>query len=223
MAGSIKNSQLKPQKRLIKDKIYLELQNQIIIGELKPKERLTELDIARQFTCSQAPVREALQKLEEEGLVELIPYTGVFVTEISNEEIKELFEYRQLIELNALDKAFQLLSKKDFGVLSAMIDGMREAAKDDDIGRIVTYDMQFHRYIVEKSGKKVTLKIWTNIDLQVRRFIAYAHPRYFDDLEEIADAHVPLLEYLSQGDIPNAKKEFVKHIDIGKLLDKLNL
>ncbi|NEU30461.1 GntR family transcriptional regulator [bacterium LRH843] len=213
----------KPKKLLIKDKVYLELQNQIVIGELKPKERLTELDLASQFGCSQAPVREALQKLEEEGLVDLIPYTGVFVTEISFEEIKELFEYRRLIELNALNKAFHLFSKKDFEILEQEIEMMRQAAKDNDIGRLVVHDMQFHRYIVEKAGKKTSLTIWSRIDLQVRRFIAHTHPKYFDNLEEIADTHLPLLRYLRESDIYHAKKELEKHTDLGQLMDVLQL
>lgn len=213
----------KTEKKLIKEVIYHELKKKIIIGSLKQRQRIVELDIAKQFQCSQAPVREALQKLEEEGLVESIPYTGTFVTEIFYDEIKELFDYRRQIELNALRKSIYFMSQQEIHNLINIIEKMKDAGKEGNIYSIISFDMEFHRNIVEKAGKKISLNIWSRLDLHVRRFIATAHPRYFENLEEIAEKHYPLIEVLQEGSIEKAEKAFSEHININDILKKLNL
>ncbi|MCM3715644.1 GntR family transcriptional regulator [Alkalihalobacillus oceani] len=211
------------EKKLLKQKIYSELQQRILTGELQPRERLVELEIAGWFSCSQAPVREALQKLEEDGFVELIPFTGSFVTALSVEEMKELFEYRKMIELNAVKKVIDYLTNKDLEVLADTIQLMREAAAEKDLGKLISYDMFFHRYLVEKTGKTISLKIWSRIDMHVRRFIAHTHPRYFHKLEDIAETHVALFEALKNRDVQQAVETFTSHMEVNDMLTKLGL
>ncbi|NEU30364.1 GntR family transcriptional regulator [bacterium LRH843] len=211
-----------PSKRLIRQKVHLELQNRIVIGELKPKEFLREKDIASEFKCSLASVREALQKLEEEGLVERIPFVGPFVTALSSEELKDLYEYRKLIELNALDAFIRNVTRTDLQVLEDTIDLMRQAASANDIRNLLSYDMFFHKYIVKKSGKTISLKLWSRIDLHIRRFMAFTYPLYLT-LIETAENHVPLLEALEKGDPDIVKEVFTKHIIFEPAIEKLNL
>lgn len=213
---------IKLAKKSKKEEIYEQLKNEIILGDIAPRERIVEQGIAQKYNSSQAPIREALLKLQEDGLVDLIPYTGAFVTEVNYEEIKELFEYRQLIELNALKNGMHLFTKRDLSELEEIINEMKLAGENNELSKLISYDMSFHRIIVEKSRRKISLNIWHKLNLHISRFIATVHPLYFEDLEDVAKTHQPLLNALKQKELNKAKKELTKHLDIEPILQKVS-
>ncbi|WP_102347221.1 GntR family transcriptional regulator [Bacillus sp. Marseille-P3661] len=210
-------------KKSKKDMIYEQLKNEIILGVMKPKDRIIELGIAEKFGSSQAPIREALLKLQEDGLVDMIPYTGSFVSDVNFQEIKELFEYRRSIELNALKAVIHLLTKDDIEGLEKLLAEMKEAGKKKNLAALISCDMNFHRKIIEKTRKTISLSIWLKLDLHIRRFIAAVHPTYYANLEEIADEHYPLLVALKERDLAAAQKAFNVHFNIDPILKKLNI
>jgi DNA-binding GntR family transcriptional regulator len=213
----------KISKKSIKEVVYEQLLEQIMNGALPPRARIIEMEIAHTFDCSQAPIREALQKLQEDGLVELIPYTGAFVTNLGLEEMHECFEYRRMIELNALKKSLHLLSSKDFTRLHEHIEQMSIAASQRDLSVLVAHDMAFHRTILEKSEKRISLQMWSKLNLHVRRCIMMGHPKVYDNWEEIASTHIPLLEALKNGSYEEAEHQFRNHLNVEPLLEKLKL
>ncbi|WNF36290.1 GntR family transcriptional regulator [Bacillaceae bacterium IKA-2] len=208
-------------KKSKKEFIYEELKNEIILGTLQPRDRIIELAIAEKFNSSQAPIREALLKLQEDGLVELIPFTVAFVSEISFDEIKELFEYRRIIELNDLKNGIYLLTTQDFLSLEKIIIDMKEAGKQKELSTLISCEMLFHRKVIEKAQRKMSLNIWKKLDIHISRFIASVHSKYFEDLEEIALKHEPLLHVLKQKNLDEAKKIFSEHLNVEPIIQKI--
>lgn len=197
---------------MVSQKIYDQLRSDIIAGRLQPNDRLTELELAEQFQSSQAPVREALQRLQEQGFVRIVKHTGTFVTEISTDEMKELFELRSVIERNAVKHAIYKSRKEDHEQLQDIVHEMQEAADENDLEKLIQQDMAFHQWIITKSGKKMLLQVWHLIDAQIRRYLNVTHPLFFNDLQDICDKHVTLLDHVLSGDVAQAEQAFEQHI-----------
>lgn len=204
------------KKRLgsLADQVYEHLRADIIYGRLLPDERLVELEIAANMGTSQGPVREALQRLEREGLVERRAHRATFVTPISPQEIYEYFEIRRVVEGFAMRHAMVYIGESECNVLQGLVDEMQHAGQADDMARLVESDMAFHRHICEWSGSVVLLETWKPLYSQIQRFVAQNHRRYFADLAEIADVHQPIVDAVKSGDADTAVRLIQEHMHI---------
>ncbi len=196
----------------LSDQVWEQLRSDIIYGALEPGERIVELKVAEQMGTSQGPVREALGRLEYEGLVERHARSGTFVTAISHDEMFELFSVRALVEHFAIRRAVAKLDDTQIDELSQIVDLMRDAADRNEWGELVEYDMSFHLRICEWSGSKTLHQIWLPLYSQIQRFITHTHPRYFSDLHEIAEAHQPVLTVLKAHDAQAAGDLIQEHV-----------
>ncbi len=197
--------------RSLADHIYASLRSAIIYGRLAPGARLTELEIARQFGASQAPVREALLRLEREGLVERRARSATYVAPLVEDELLALLAIRTTIERFAAERAAKTITPEQCDALAALVAAMRAAAARDDIAALVEHDMRFHRRLCEWSGSAALLRAWSPLAAQIERFVAQTR-RYFPDLAEVADSHEPLLAALRAHDGTAAAHLVEEHI-----------
>ena len=113
--GGIMNSNLKKykikEKETLNQKVYQSIKNMIFDGELQGGDKLNEVDIANALGVSATPVRETFRMLSMEGLVEIIPYKGVFVRKYTLEEIKSVYECRRALENLAIELAIDKLDE----------------------------------------------------------------------------------------------------------------
>jgi len=214
------------QKRVAKlaslsDQVYHHLHTAIIRAELHPGEKLVELDIAAQMGTSQGPVREALQRLEHDGLVERRARSATFVTTISTDEMYELFSVRSVIEGFAIQRAAQKITAAQCAELDALIQKMVEAANEKDLISLAEYDMRFHRQIVEWSGSTSLLRVWTPLSSQIQRFIVQSHPLHYPNFVEVGTRHQPIVDALRQRDADGAVRAMQEHIML--IWSKINL
>lgn len=200
------------QRTLLRDQVASALRTSILSGALAPGTRLIELKIAQQMATSQGPVREALQRLAEEGLVVTLQHKGTFVTELSTEDMRELFLLRQQVEAFAARKIAPTMDVLRVQRLQHLMQAMEEAAEQDDFPGLLEHDMAFHRQVCEWAANPVFLQLWKVLDGQVRRFILQTHPSYFANLSEIAATHRPLVEALASGDPKRAAVAFSDHV-----------
>jgi GntR family transcriptional regulator, rspAB operon transcriptional repressor len=121
------------------------LKRDIMLGDLPPGEILTELELAERFGCSQGTVREALQQLQEEGLVWRNGHRGTQVSDCTEAEAIEMFRVRQQIEGNGIVRVMRHPSRSLVADLNEMIGGMIDAAEADDELRLAAFDRDFHR------------------------------------------------------------------------------
>ena len=194
------------------DQLYDHLRHDIISGTLPPGAKLVELEIAAQMGTSQGPVREALQRLERDGLVERRARSATFVTSISTGEMFELFSIRSSIETFAIRRAAQTITPEQCDELGELIAKMAQAGALHEMIPLAEYDMQFHRRIVEWSGSANFVRTWTTLSNQIQRFIVQTHPEHYPDFVEIGTRHQPILDALCAHDADAAERTIRENI-----------
>jgi DNA-binding GntR family transcriptional regulator len=192
--------------------VYEHLRLAIISGEVAQGEKLVEMDIAAQMGTSQGPVREALQRLEHDGLVERRARSATFATNISIDETHELFAVRNTIEGFAVRHTAQKITQAQCDELDDLIRKMADAGRQQELMTLSQYDMQFHRRIVEWSDRAGLLRVWTPLSNQIQRFIVQSHPLHYPDFVEIGTRHQPILDALRCHDGDAAVRAMQEHI-----------
>ncbi len=206
-------SRLRYERRpSLADQIETSLRQAIIEGELRAGTRLVELEIARQAGTSQAPVREALQRLEQDGLVERKSRSATFVTPIAWDEMHDVFLVRTMVEGLAIRRVAQCITAEQVAQLQRLVAEMAVAGLDNDIKGVVAADMTFHRLILEWSDNHTLVRIWTPLYAQLHRLLVTTHPYMFRSLEEVAEKHQPVVEALIAHDPERAAQAMQEHI-----------
>jgi DNA-binding GntR family transcriptional regulator len=144
------------------------LRDAIMSGELSPGEHLNERAIARQMGISRVPVREAIQQLEHEGLVINTPNRGSFVRYFDEQDIKEIFDLRAVLEGLACQIIVQggKLEAADFELLQGYVQDQQKAIAAGDYDGWVDAEIQFHTFICKKAESKRLLEMWQNLHVQ---------------------------------------------------------
>lgn len=208
-----------PRQRF-SDTIYQNLKNRIENGELTPKEHLGESLLANQFHTSQGPVREALSRLEQEGLIEKIPFKGSFVKEIDDEEILKIFELRMMLEGLALKWFIQQIDSRAIAALQEHVDGMKQAADKKDIRALVEKDMSFHQGIIDAAKSSDLLSMWLMLYSKTRMAIANNNRLPNQDLNIIVKRHQNILDFIARRERDQAIAANNKHLAC--LLENIN-
>lgn len=164
----IENSPIR--KEVLRDKIADVLRRWILNGTLQPGERIIELNISRKLNVSRAPLREALWALERQGLVEIRPHHGATVTMLSEQSIREIFEIREILELQAARKLRKNLDAASAKTLKRALAGLKEAAKARDMARFSEADFEFHKTLWKLSGNRHLQEVLESLSA---RFFGY--------------------------------------------------
>ncbi len=196
----------------LSDQVYDHLRFAIINSNLQPGEKLVELEIAAQMGTSQGPIREALQRLERDGLVERRARSATYVTTISIDGIYELFSIRKTIESFAIQRTARTITTEQCDYLDELIQKMAASGSQKEINTLADYDMQFHRSLVEWSGSPSLLYAWMPLSSQIQRFIVQTHPQQYPDFVEVGTRHQPIVEALRRQDSNGAAQAVQDHI-----------
>ena len=199
------------------DSAYEAVRSAILAGDLEPGSRLSEAVIAREMGISRAPVREALRMLERSGLVNQQHNKGYRVSAFSDDDFFELATLRFALESLAVRLAIE--SEELVPKLESVLDEIRGAEKSGDPVKAVMLDRHFHEEILIASGHGRLRAVWTGLRDQVELAVANTN-RSFPTLEGLADAHVPLLEAIRDGDLEQVEKALEIHILNGPLIKK---
>jgi DNA-binding GntR family transcriptional regulator len=205
------------------------LREEIITGELAPGQQLKQDTLCAEFASSPAPVREALRQLESEGLVVHRPNHGVFVAEITEDDLLGLLlPVRLAIESHAVPRAAARLHAEGvgerggsgkggggegggFGELEAIVAAMRAAAARGNLALVNELDVRFHDLTVQMSGSVQALQLWRSVQPRIRAQIYRLAPRHAD-LAEIVLEHSELLDALRVGDPGMLRELLTEHI-----------
>jgi DNA-binding GntR family transcriptional regulator len=190
------------------------LREEIVSGRLEPGERLIEERLSTELATTRGAVREALRRLEHEGLVISFPYRGSVVLGVVEEEVHEvLIPIRVTLERYCFAKALPLLSDDDFAELGKCVWSMEEAARTRDLKRIVEADLGFHEKVLERARRPHALQIWRSIAPRIRAyFLRYGK---FRDLAVIVEEHRQLLAALQTRDPDVLLPVLHEHIAVG--------
>jgi len=138
----------------VRERVYLYLKSSILSGRFDPGERLTEEHIAENLKVSRTPVREALHKLESEGLIKPRKKRGFIASRDSKEEVEELLELRAILEGYALRLISEKISEETLDRLNGLIDKADEALRLNRIDEVFKWNTQFHDNLHELISEK---------------------------------------------------------------------
>jgi DNA-binding GntR family transcriptional regulator len=174
------------------------LLERIIGGVYRSGDRLVELQLAKEFGSSQAPVREALRDLEKAGLVTIKPRRGSFVNDYRARTQHEIYTVRGALEEAAMRLAMPRL-KRNTGALSAHLEGMREAARTLNLDAMLDHSVLFHRVIMHAADNELLLRMWESLLVEIHSRKTLLQPNI--DLFAVAESHAPILDAIESGDV----------------------
>ena len=206
------------QIRRPRDVVYDSLRRQIMLNELRPEAALTELGMAREHGCSQGTIREALFRLQQEGLVTRSGHRGTVVTRLDPEEAEEILALRRRIEIRGAARAVHNLDQATPARLRAIQAEMEAAAQRSDEYALIELDMAFHLAIFRLSALDALEQILTRCALHSHRSKLWA-PGHRRALIETAHRHQILFDRLAARDGDGLTRAIADHIDTIVLRD----
>jgi len=213
-----------PKKDLKEDfqKLIERLENMILTGGFQPRERLVELNLAKELEVSRFWVRDAFKILETKGLIEVIPYKGAMVCDVDEHEIENIFEVRVELESLATRKAAENAQKSDIKYLKRMARKFAESLKNGDLGVMISANEDFHNYIYELSQNPALIQIINQLKAQshILRYHAWASP---DVIKRIQKEHKLLIGAIDNKDFKLLDDLARRHISYSKDTYLLNL
>lgn len=195
----------------LRDVVFNTLRTAIITGEFAPGERLMEISLAERLGVSRTPVREAIRKLELEGLVIMIPRRGAEVARITEAGLKEVLEVRCALEELAVELACMRIDEEGLEQLKKAHQEFVEAVKNGDTLEITNQDEAFHECIFEQSRNKRLLQMVNNLKEQMFRYrMEYVKEKSYH--QELISEHEKMLEAIVDRDVTAAKAIMKHHI-----------
>jgi DNA-binding GntR family transcriptional regulator len=187
------------------------LRNAILSGRLRPGAGLVETALAEQMKVSRAPIREAIQILENDGLVETIAYKGKRVKPLTIREVSEIFSLREVFEVMAVGRILE--TGVSLQALRVHCDSMTTAAAAKNFEALVAADEAFHHTLIALADHDLLLASWKNLYLRIHQIMALRN-RNEDNLDEVASNHPPIVDALEAGNNDLAIKLIADHTRI---------
>lgn len=187
------------------------LRSAILSGRLRPGTGLVETALAEQMNVSRAPIREAIQILEHDGLVETIAYKGKRVKHLNAREVAETYSLREVYEVMAVRRILENGASLD--ILREHCDAMIAAAGAEDFEALVAADEAFHHALIALADHDLLLASWKNLYLRIHQIMALRN-RDEHNLDEVARNHPPIVQALADGDHDGAIKLISDHTRI---------
>lgn len=162
----------------------------IINGSMRPGTPVVEMVLAEQLNVSRAPVREAIQILEADGLIESEPYKGKRVKPLTIKGVEELYSLREQFEAFAIRRVIE--RQADVSELHTHSDAMFAAAERGDLAALNVADEAFHRALIRLADHSLMLSLWDNLYLRIRQIMALRNSAN-RDLRAVARNHPPII------------------------------
>ena len=190
----------------LRDVVFNTLRKAILRGELKPGERLMEIQLANKLGVSRTPIREAIRKLELEGLVLMIPRKGAEVAQITEKNMQDVLEVRKALEELSVQLACERITPEQ-------VEEMKMAAEDfRKVLKIAEADVKFHDIIFAATNNQRLITLLNNLREQMYRFrVEYLKQK--ECYPQLLEEHDKLIALISGGEVEEACELMGCHID----------
>ncbi len=202
---------------LLADQVYHNLSHAILTRQIKPGQHLVEQPLADQLSVSRISVREAIRRLAQDGLVEIIPSRGSFVVNLTAEDVREIYQLRSALEIIALKEIMTKQAHPNFAALDQIITKMIALEQKEDRLQGATLDNQFHRTLMGLSGLERTVRIWEQMSTQITMVIYTVSSRY-PSYQGLVERHAKMVHLIRSGDYDKAREYLQDHIQEGAKL-----
>jgi len=187
------------------------LRERIVAGAAAPGSRIIELEVARQLGVSRSPVREALLRLSEEGLVAILPYRGAIVVPLQQRRFVELTEFRLALEYFALERLVERNDPLALSRLQKRVAALRSALRAANRETIVSEDLALHRELVATADNALLERAYDGLLAQIRLYIGVTSARY-ERAEDLAVEHDAVLAAVRRRDLSAARALLGAHV-----------
>jgi DNA-binding GntR family transcriptional regulator len=193
------------------ERAYNTLKEAILSGSLTPGAHLAEVELAEALGISRTPVREAIFRLRNDGLVDPVPGGGSVVHTLSSDEIRELFIIREALEQVSVRECASRADHADFAVLNRLLGEQRKAKTSGNVERFLDADERFHFEICRLAGLSQTVGLLISLRERMRQagLGAVAQP---NRMKRVLEEHTAILRALESGDGDNAVRAIDKHL-----------
>ena len=196
----------------LRDVIFDTIRQAITTGELKPGERLMEVTLARKMGVSRTPVREAIRRLELEGLIKMTPRRGAYVANLTIKDIIDVLEIRASLDSLATALSAKRATQNDVKELKQIHSQFEKVVKAENLQGSIKRDVEFHEVIYRSSGNEKLIRISNNLREQFHRFRVI----FLKDLvspKELIKEHLNILEAIEKKNSDLAAKQAKTHVE----------
>jgi DNA-binding GntR family transcriptional regulator len=201
-------------RRVLSDDVTAQLRDAIVTGVLAGGTRLREDDLAASMSVSRGPIREALVRLEREGLVIIERYKGARVAELYRDDLDQIFSLRKALESLAAEWACRKATPEDIKRLSAPLDRFIATERDDRTPEFVTnLDIEFHDALIAAAHHERLNRAWDGLRAQVYSFLSTRMALRLDYFEEWEPDHRQHVKLIAEGNVEAAIAHTVHHLE----------
>jgi DNA-binding GntR family transcriptional regulator len=202
---------IQPSNLSLGSRAYQELKRIILEGRVPPGKKLNEGELAKALGISRTPVREAINRLGTEGVVEIFPQRGAFVVQSTERDIFELFLIRENLEGLAARLASARIAESSLAKLEACIQGFQEPFNEKDIQRYAREDFKFHQSIVVLSDARRLIQLVSSLHDHIRIFRLTTRGMS-DRMKSSLVEHQSIIEALRKKNPEEAEQRMRRHI-----------
>lgn len=196
----------------LRDVVFNTLRQAILKGELKPGERLMEIALAERLGVSRTPIREAMRKLELEGLVVMIPRRGAQVANITEKDLNDVLDVRIALENMAIEKACERMTEEEMGRLWVAAKEFERTMGEGNLVKLAEADVAFHEIIYRAADNRRLNQVLNNLREQIYRY----RVEYLKEEETrnvLVMEHEELTQAIKERDVKRAQEISYRHIE----------
>lgn len=213
----MKNFRKIQMKIPLNEKVYKDLKAKIINSEFEPGESLNIKKLTKIFKSSRTPIKEAINRLEKEGLIKNFNYKGAFINILTIKEINEIFQIRSSLELLAIRLAIDNLKEDELNEFEERFIRLGQEVGDEAYqNKFVELLMEFHRFIQKATQNVLLCNIMDNLYNRIettKNFVLKSPPKSKQNKLRIISAHIKLIHALKQKDVDKAQNAMNEHIN----------
>ena len=196
----------------LRDVVFNTLRKAILKGELKPGERLMEIALAERLGVSRTPVREAMRKLELEGLVVMIPRRGAQVANITEKDLNDVLEVRMALENLSIENACKKMTEEQLAELKKAAKVFEATMEDGNLVKLAEADVAFHEVIYQSSDNRRLNQVLNNLREQIYRYrVEYLKEEQTRNL--LVNEHEELVKAIRDGNVERAQEISFNHLE----------
>lgn len=205
-----------------KEEAYQRIKTLILSDELRDGDPLDIDWLTSELGISRTPVREALLMLEQEGLIETIPYKGTFITDLTKKDVEEIYRVREGLESLAVELATPLIPDADLQNMQEMFTAVGDEIEKGSFNGYFESDIGFHDLLIRHSGNQVLQQVLDTLSGRIYRVRAFSWRRSGSHMKLSFAEHRAILDAIVERDVERAKELMARHVrDAGKRIANL--